>query len=130
MKIGHWRYKINQCPGKGRCVIADSILPANVIIAKYGGKLITGEQADKKKDDTYVFFFLLKNKWMALDATKEPKRVSIGRLFNHSRRNPNIQPRIHGRNILFHTLRKIYPGEELVYDYGGKNVNEHKWLKD
>ena len=126
----YWKYKIKICPRKGRCVIADSDIPKNMMIGEYEGKLITAKEGDSRIDDTYIFFFKVGTKWMAIDATEEPRSISLGRLYNHSRLHPNIQPRIMGYRIHFFTLRDIKKGEELVFDYGGKNSREHKWLNE
>ena len=49
----------------------------------------------------------------------------LGRLINHGRKHPNLKAvgRILGGNLylLFETVRKILPGDELLYNYGQRS---------
>ena len=72
--------------------------------------------------------------FFSVDATIEDG--TIGRLINHSRSNSNIKPntiKVDGTpHIIFISLKDIRPEEELLYDYGDRDVtslNVYPWLK-
>ena len=71
----------------------------------------------------------------SIDATKD--RLSIGRLINHSRTNPNLIPKVielDGKpRLYFVASKKIAKNEELLYNYGEIRkdvVKKNRWLKE
>ena len=70
----------------------------------------------------------------SVDATNDKK---IGRLINHSKKSPNLHPRIVSvqkqPKIVFVAAREISVGEELSYDYGERReeaLQYFPWLKN
>ena len=55
----------------------------------------------------------------SIDATEESDRV--GRLINHTRRSPNLSPRVEMVDgvplVYFVATKDIHPGQELLFDY-------------
>jgi uncharacterized protein len=83
-------------------------------IAEYRGRRITTAQAEKmehKGGNRYMFE--INSKW-TIDGTP---RSNVARYANHSC-NPNAEPVIYGGRIFIRSLRRIKPGEEIVYHYG------------
>lgn len=71
----------------------------------------------------------------SIDATRDDG--TFGRLINHSKRAPNVSPRITQVGTLpclyFIALREIGEGEEIQYDYGDRtpqSVIAFPWLKE
>ena len=69
----------------------------------------------------------------SIDATEE--NGTNGRLINHSRKRPNLVPKmfeIDGfPHLCFLAADDIEPQQELTYDYGERNSNiitDHPWL--
>ncbi|KAK7918718.1 hypothetical protein WMY93_010002 [Mugilogobius chulae] len=60
-----------------------------------------------------------------------PTMETFGRRMNHSRKNPNVKPRVQDLQfpegektvIVFYAPRDISPGEELLWDYGIKRTS-------
>ena len=82
----------------------------------------------------FQFFFRFGNKHVCLDATSGNH---ISRFINHSKKNPNVAPRLINRKgrpyIMFKTLRDIKSGDELLFDYNETDkevIEANPWLKE
>ena len=71
----------------------------------------------------------------SIDATEESDRV--GRLINHSRRSPNLSPRVEMVDgvprVYFVAAKDIHPGQELLFDYCERRkdvVSQMPWLSE
>ena len=72
----------------------------------------------------------------SIDASMESNR--IGRLVNHSRKNPNARPKLIVRcdgsfYLVLVANQDIQSGEEILYDYGETAKDKLEifpWLKD
>ena len=76
---------------------------------------------------------------ISIDATAESGR--LGRLLNHSRKNPNCHTRLvwipdgigeQRPHLVIMAKRDIDKDEELLYDYGDRDraaLQVHPWLK-
>ena len=69
----------------------------------------------------------------AIDASTEDG--SLGRLVNHSRKQPNVIPKCSKDDekpaIFLCAARKLCVGEELLYDYGERRrsiYKDHPWI--
>lgn len=80
-------------------------------IARYWGRRISNEEADRRGDNRYLFE--LNSRW-TIDGTT---RRNLARYINHSCR-PNAEPFIYGHRIVIRAKRNIRPGEEIAYHYG------------
>lgn len=103
-----------------RAVTCSTFLPG-------GGS--TGEFYVRK--DQLVTFKLIS--FFSIDATEDDR--SFGRLINHSRLQPNLQPKailLDGvARIILVANQDILPGMELLYDYGDRDpasILAHPWL--
>jgi len=132
---------IEDIENKGKGVIAKNFIAKGDFICEYSGDLIELEEAKKRENKyeidgagCYMYFFDWSNKVWCVDATKPTDR--IGRLINHSRKQPNCKTRIFVHNnkphLIFIALTDIHTNEELLYDYGDRDrmaVKAHPWLK-
>lgn len=82
-------------------------------IAEYKGRLITTKEAEILENRGNRYLYEVNSRW-TIDGTA---RSNIARYFNHSC-NPNTESYNIGHRVFVRTLRRIKPGEELVYDYG------------
>ena len=133
-------------PCKGRGVIATKTFCKGDFVVEYAGDRITWEEARKREKayaanpaiGCYMYYFSANGRNFCIDATAESGR--LGRLLNHSRRNPNcctklvwvpsskqLEP-----HLVINAKQDIVKGEELTYDYGDrdkKSLQSHPWLK-
>ena len=124
-------FKLVDVPGKGRGVVAEEDILLGDFTVEYAGDLIERGEAERKekeyeKDPTtgsFMFFFREGSKRYCLDATQETLR--LGRLINHSSKMSNIKPKIFMLDkeprLVFFASRKIFAGEELLFDYGDRS---------
>jgi SET domain len=134
---------IRDVPGRGRCVYAAGFIPKGAFVVEYGGQLITQKEAQRREKlyqkealGSYMFYFEHNGQTHCVDGTAERKEYGIGRLINHSRKNPNLTPKkivVDGiPRIALLAKRQITYGEELAYDYGERDSQALKvftWLK-
>lgn len=128
-------------PGKGRGVFSKDQYEKGDFVVEYAGDLITVQEAKKReldyeKDPTkgsYMLYFSKDSKTYCIDATSESGR--LGRLINHSRKKPNLKPRVHllynRPYVILIANCTIKKGEELLFDYGDRSKNStthHPWL--
>lgn len=97
--------------------------------------LVRESLMDEKQLADYLFYFSYKGNKYCIDATKETDR--LGRLINHSRRNPLLFHKIieiAGIPRLIFFAKEIIPiGVELTYDYGDRRksvIKPHIWVND
>eukprot|EP00039_Didymoeca_costata_P018539 m.333896 g.333896 ORF g.333896 m.333896 type:complete len:269 (-) comp17241_c0_seq1:1033-1839(-) len=115
-------------------------------VCEYSGDLVTMKQAKERelsyiKEDNkkglavsmcYMYYLEHGGRKLCVDATKSGR---IGRLINHSRKNPNLQTKLFVVDDVPHlglvAIRDIDIGEEVSYDYGEKDptvIQAHPWL--
>lgn len=97
-------------------IFAARAIPAGTRLIEYKGDLITGEQAEGRypEDDTPPHTFLFDaDDDLYIDAGVNGNSA---RWINHSC-DPNCEAVQEGRRVFIEAIRKILPGEELVYDY-------------
>ena len=114
---------------RGRGIVATTQFPRGVVVCHYDGTVISGKMAqeyirhqeESGADTSYTLDFLRSRKHV-IDALHGS---GLGRLINHGRKHPNLKAvgRILGGNLylLFETVRKILPGDELLYNYGQRS---------
>lgn len=128
---------------KGRFgVFATRKINKAAFVCEYAGDLIDRREAERRDEiyelnrkGSYMFYFNWNNKCYCLDATEPTYR--LGRLVNHSRKNPNAKMEIFTHSnkpyLILTAIREIQPNEEILYDYGERNKNAIKanpWLED
>lgn len=108
----------------GNGVFALEAIPRGTVLCRYGGTLMTHEEADDVYGDSlesgHTFLFTLNDEYIVDGG----RRGTIARWINHSCA-PNCEAQIveHASDrrrdrIAIHALRDIAAGEELAYDYG------------
>ena len=118
-------FEIRRSPIAGRGAFALQVIPAHTRLIEYTGERVTHEVADARYDaeeargNTHTVLFALDDK-IVIDAGVGGNDA---RFFNHSC-EPNCTSRIVRRRVYLETLREVYPGEELVYDYEIPNEGE------
>ena len=117
---------------EGVGIFASKDIPKNTAICNYGGDFLSSEVADK-----YIIpfpnlcIYLLEIvamyngevKKFYLNHCSNTKTKSLGMFINHSKLHPNLFLRefVTFRNevdVIFYASRKIYSGEQLVWNYG------------
>jgi SET domain-containing protein len=84
-------------------------------IAQYRGRLLTTKEAERlERGNRNRYMFELNSRW-TIDGTP---RYNVARYINHSC-NPNAEPSIYRGRVFIRALRRIKPGEEITYSYGG-----------
>ena len=131
--------KIIDCGKKiGRGIQTTKSFRKSTYVATYVGKLLNKSKAEAKEleyanlgeDMCYTHYFRWNDRIHCYDATIDDG--SFGRLINHSRKRPNILPKVEVINglphIYFKAIDDISPGTELRYDYGDRK-SPLEWLK-
>ncbi|XP_013855926.1 uncharacterized protein LOC106511726 [Austrofundulus limnaeus] len=127
----------SEIEGKNRGVVTTRDFLPGEVVCDYHGKLVSHRKGEEIHRDIqlsesgYMFFFKNKGKALCIDAHEEhcechPEKLTFGRLINHSRKHPNIKPRLYiftsdgveKEVILFIASQKIRVNEELLFDYG------------
>ena len=119
-------------PGKGRGVVTNETIKKGRFMCEYKTWLPPYPRKDwpryeemyrYNKEGCYVFQQQepKTGKWLCFDGTR--RFGSYGRYINHSRAQPNLKPStpvlVRGKlRVGFLSLRRINPGEELLWDYG------------
>lgn len=99
----------------GHGLFAIDEIPSNRFIIEYWGKLVTDDEA---QDIGGRYLFELGNGKTIVGTTRE----NIARYANHSCK-PNAEVRITGNRVFIFSLKRILPGDEIVYDYGKEYFN-------
>ena len=110
---------------RGFGIVARKTFPKGTHIIEYDGDLIERSEANIRDEQyadfhAYRFDFSAEGRAMTLDATFDNGRY--GRLLNHSKLMPNLQPVIMPNflgqdRVLFRTIHEISKGQELLWDY-------------
>jgi SET domain-containing protein len=91
-------------------------IPKGTRIIEYEGERITAEEGDARYEnappDSIILLFTV-NKNTVIDAGVNGNEA---RFINHSC-GPNCESVTVGRHVYIESIRTIYPGEELTYDY-------------
>ncbi|XP_033101539.1 uncharacterized protein LOC117104801 [Anneissia japonica] len=121
---------------KGRGVVARRNYLHGEFLMQYHGLLLSADEGSALEDQAssgYRYFFSFQKKELCMDATEEPVSGPIlGRLVNHGeKREINAKVKvlvISGKPALcLFSLRNIAEGEEILYDYGVKDL---PWKKN
>jgi len=127
---------------KGRGVVATKPYNRGDFVVEYRGDLIDLTEAKRREciyeEDPdvgcYMYYFQHKNQPYCVDATAETGY--LGRLVNHSAKDPNCVTRIlevkNVPHLILVAARDISVGEELLYDYGDRSrhaVEANPWLR-
>lgn len=148
---------VGEVSGRGRVVRATQVIGQGVYVCNFDGLLLEPddcsvflEKAQAHSNDPdlgrteYCMTFKFDGRkygkpsgtWM-INANNEPESVglkpSFGRLISHCRRHPNlrlVQRTMVGEPyVLLQSIRKILPGEELMYDYGDRATGLEDFMK-
>ncbi len=101
-------------------VYAGEPIPANRKVIEYTGQRISNREANRRDWGKYTYLFELDRYW-TLDGSIGGSGAEI---INHSC-DPNLITRVMKGHILYMSLRRIKPGEELTVNYNfAKDVGE------
>lgn len=126
------RIATRNSPIHGKGVFAVAELPAGEVLIEYKGRRITHAQADRRYGDDgesgHTFLFTLNDRYV-IDANEGG---NAARWMNHGC-SPNCEAVIEEDpdgdlrkdRVLIQTIRRVQPGEELVYDYGITLAERH-----
>ena len=88
-------------------------------IAEYKGPLLGVKAAEKAENSSNRYLFEVNSRW-TIDGKS---RKNVARYANHSCR-PNAESDVlRGHKIIIRAIKKILPGEEILYDYGKDYFN-------
>ncbi len=122
---------------KGRGVETTQKISRGEFVLEYRGELLDGVTAEQRQlqyekqgdERCYVLDFQVRGRSYSIDATAETG--TLGRLINHSRKKPNLVPKVveikRIPHVVFFALRNIATREELLYDYVDRSTT---WLID
>lgn len=119
-------FEIRSSPIQGRGAFATRAIPRGTRLIEYVGERISPEEADRRYDDDkmerhHTFLFTVDDDTV-VDAAVNGNEA---RFINHSCA-PNCEAVIEDGRIWIESLRRIEPGEELVYDYAYERDGEFK----
>ncbi len=103
-------YEIRSTPKKGRGVFAKKDIPPGLVIGDYIGRVIKPEDFDEARDGLYDCYYS-----DTVSILADPKKIGV-HLINNSC-TPNCDTFPYKGHTIFHTLRKIFKGEELTHPY-------------
>jgi SET domain-containing protein len=88
-------------------------------IVQYRGEKLRNEEADRRADRGNKYLYEINSRW-TIDGKS---RKNVARYANHSCR-PNAESDVlRGHKIIIRAIKKILPGEEILYDYGKDYFN-------
>jgi histone-lysine N-methyltransferase SETD8 len=137
-------FSIEEIPPKGVGVKTLQFISKDSYICTYRGKVYTkkeGSLLEQKYYNRFAFYFVHNGKQLCIFPTETPNikdDKDIGLFFNHSRRNPNLIPRLLFNEdkvpyICFFAKNDIEPLTELLFDYGDRSKDSlilHPWLNN
>jgi hypothetical protein len=103
----------------GLGLFATREIPKGEFIVQYRGRKLTNAVADALADRGNKYLYELNSRW-TIDGSS---RKNVARYANHSCR-PNAESDVlRGHKIIIRAIKKIKPGEEILYDYGKDYFN-------
>jgi len=117
----------------GLGLFAEEFISSNSYVIEYTGELITDKEAERRGNfyEMNKLSYLFNAAMRGNDCLYSIDAFSIGnksRFINHSVSGANIESKIlvsHGNvKVVFYSLRDIFKGEELLFDY--KFTDDHK----
>lgn len=103
----------------GLGLFAARLIEKGEFIVQYRGRKLTNAVADALADRGNKYLYELNSRWTIDGAS----RSNVARYANHSCR-PNAESDVlRGHKIIIRSIKKIQPGEEIVYDYGKDYFN-------
>ncbi len=114
--------------GIGRGVTASIDFSKDSVVCNYSGTLLQGQEvSDYLKTDSpteYCYEFRHSNQRYVINSQVD--NGTIGRLFNHSAKYPNLKTRVKvvdGQpTIIFSAKEHITKGDDLLFDYGERSA--------
>jgi len=118
---------ISDITGAGFGVKAVKFIPKGKVLGRYKGVRLTKKEYLKLKDKSYVFEVKISNHNSVYIDGKDINTSNWTRFINGARTKKqqkmiNIDTYQQNKNIYFEAIKDIYPGDELIYDYGS-----HYW---
>jgi uncharacterized protein len=103
----------------GLGLFATRLIPKGEFIVQYRGRKLSNAVADALADKGNKYLYELNSRW-TIDGAN---RKNVARYANHSCR-PNAESDVlRGHKIIIRSIKKIQPGEEILYDYGKDYFN-------
>src|SRR6266498_681425 len=106
-------YEVRASAIHGQGVFARVHIPAETRVIEYVGERVSKDESLRRRKEGNFFVFIVTDKFdIDGDVSWNPAR-----LINHSCR-PNCEARMEEERIWIITLRDVFAGEELVFNYG------------
>lgn len=137
IKTQKWRgLLVRDIGGENQGVVTTRDFQQGEVVCDYHGNVVTVKEDESihttssVEETGYMFFYNKKGLTMCIDAHQEhcdchPEKQTVGRLINHSRKHPNLKPRLYTITdegvdkdvILFFASRDIRVDQELLFDH-------------
>ena len=104
--------EVRKTDKKGKGVFATDIIQGGVLIGDYLGIVTPADEGTAEYDDDAVY-----DMWYSDEVDICPKPEDEGVHLLNTSCEPNCAMTAIGRHTVLFALRKIFPGEELTYDY-------------
>jgi SET domain-containing protein len=117
-------FEVRASSNQGLGAFATRLIPAGTRLIEYAGERLTAAQADARypEDGTrhHTFLFAIDDD-VVIDAAVDGNDA---RFINHSC-DPNCDAVVDEQRIWIETIRDVFPGEELAYDYAYELEERH-----
>jgi hypothetical protein len=104
--------KVRKTSKKGKGVFATDIIESGKVVGDYLGTVTPTDEGTDKYEDDAVY-----DMWYSDEVDICPDPDSDGMHLVNTSCEPNCAMTALGRHTILFALRKIFPGEELTYDY-------------
>ncbi len=103
----------------GLGLFATEFIPKGQFIVEYKGRRLPNAKADELADRGAKYLYEINSRW-TVDGSS---RRNVARYANHSCR-PNAESDVtRDKKIIIRATKRIYPGDEITYDYGRDYFN-------
>jgi SET domain-containing protein len=111
-------FRVGKSP-TGLGLFATEFIDKGTFIVEYKGRMLPDAVAGKLADRGAKYLYEINSRW-TVDGSS---RSNVARYANHSCR-PNAESDVtRDKKIIIRSIKRIYPGDEITYDYGRDYFN-------
>ena len=111
-------FRVGKSP-TGLGLFATEFIDKGTVIVEYKGRMLPDAVAGKLADQGAKYLYEINSRWTVDGAN----RRNVARYANHSCR-PNAESDVtRDKKIIIRAIKRIYPGDEITYDYGRDYFN-------